>query len=212
MERYCPSAIMALSEQPPASTPQVPVSELDSVLAVQLTIAWAGETVGGVGGENRLGWWRTELTDPEAGGDFLARMLPRTHAWAAFGAVRDAARHVDEVARRRSGTPDAMWSLFHFGFALDERLDARLAELRRAGALPREALGATLPVADRFDRAAFTAWLGGLAPKVSTEVVPGGRRLRGRPSSPVEASRRLAAALVPFGPAYPLPFFSMASP
>jgi hypothetical protein len=105
-----------------------------------------------------------------------------------------------------------MWSLFHFGFALDERLDARLAELRRAGTPPREALGGALPVRERFDRTAFTAWLEGLAPKVSIEVVPGGRKLRGQPSSPVEASRKLAGALLPLGPAYPLPFFSMASP
>jgi hypothetical protein len=197
-------------------TPNEPIApatagdqELDAILAVQLAVAWAGETVGA---EGRLGWWRTELTDPEAGGDFLSRLLPRTHAWAAFGAVREAARRVDEAARRRCGTPDAMWSLFHFGFAWDERLDARLAELRQVGTPPREAMGAALAVWDRFDRATFTSWLEGLATKAATEVVPGGRKLRGRPASPVEAALKLAASLVPLGPAYPLPFFSMASP
>ena len=181
---------------------------LDAILAIQLAVAWAGETVGG---EDRLGWWRTELTDPEAGGDFLARMLPRTYAWAAFGAVREAARRVDEVARRRSGTPDAIWSLYHFGFAWDERLDARLSELRQTGKPPRELLGAAHAVKDRFDRPAFESWLEGLAPKVVVDLTPEGRRLRGRPASPAEAVRKLAASLVPLGPAYPLPFFSMAS-
>ena len=89
-------------------------AELDCVLGIQITIAWAGETISG---EERLAWWRTELTDPAAGGDFLSRLLPRSHAWAGLVAVREAARRVDEAKRRRIGTPDAIWSLFHFGFA-----------------------------------------------------------------------------------------------
>jgi len=52
-------------------------AELDAILSIQLTVAWAGKR------EGRLGWWRTELTDPEAGGDFFERLVPRSHAWAA---------------------------------------------------------------------------------------------------------------------------------
>jgi len=199
---------MASPDDTPISPAAAANEDLDAILAVQLTVAWAGETVGG---EERLGWWRTELTDPEGGGDFLARLLPRTHAWAAFGAAREAARRVDEAGRRRCGTPDAMWSLFHFGFAWDERLDARLSELRQTGTPPREAIGAAFAVGEPFDRAAFTSWLESLG-KVTTEVVPDGRKLRGQPTSPADAGRKLAAALLPLKQSYPLPFFSMSGP
>lgn len=187
------------SSPAPAST-----VDLDAVLAIQLNVAWAGETVAG---EDRLAWWRTELTDPDAGGDFLARLLPRTHVWAALGAVREAARRVDEAARHRVGTPDDLWTIFHFGFAWDERLDARLAELRRDGKPPRDAFGDALIVGDRFERTAFAAWLEGLARDAKTEVAPGGRKLAGRPTSPAFAAPKLARALMPIGPTYPLPFF-----
>ncbi len=185
------------------------MAELDAILAIQLTIAWAGEQVER---ERRLGWWRTDLTDPEAGGDFLARLVPRSHAWAALGAAREAARRVDEAARRRAGAPEAMWSLFHFGFATDETLAARLAVHRRSDATPGDALGKALGVTDRFDRAAFTAWLTPHGRDGTHEVVPGGRRLRARPSSMVECAQRLAVALMPLGPEYPLPFVPVTAP
>ena len=192
-------------ESPPITATD---ADLDRILAIQLTVASAGETVSG---EDRLGWWRTELTDPVAGGDFLSRLLPRTHAWAGLAAVREAARRVDEKARRRSGTPDALWSLFHFGFAFDERLDGRLAEHRRSAATPADVLAGALPTAARFDRAAFTSWLTALG-SCAVQVVPGGRRLRDPPTSRLEGARRLAAALAPLGAEYPLPFFSIGSP
>ena len=185
------------------------MAEVDAILAIQLTVAWAGERVDR---EGRLRWWRTELTDPDAGGDFLARLVPRSHAWAALGAAREAARRVDEAARRRAGAPEAMRSLFHFGFAADETLAARLAAHRRGDAPPRDAFGKALGVTDRFDRAEFTAWLTALARDGTHEVVPGGRRLRARPSSMVECARRLAAALVPLGPEYPLPYLAVTAP
>ncbi|MBK6463371.1 MAG: BREX-6 system BrxE protein [Myxococcales bacterium] len=197
---------MAAAEAPPTTATH---AELDAILAIQMTVAWAGELVAA---EERLAWWRTELTDPEAGGDFLARLLPRTHAWASLAAAREAARRVDEAARRRSGTPDALWSLFHFGFAWDERLEARLGELRQGEALPGEALKWPLPLTERFDRAAFVAWLEGLARETSFEVVPGGRKLSRAPASRLEGARRLAAALAPLGPDYSLPFFARETP
>ena len=187
-------------------TTPIPIPDLDALLALQLAVAWAGETVQG---EDRFGWWRTELTDPDAGGDFFARLLPRTHAWAALVAVREAARRVDEATRRRVGGADGLLTLFHFGFALDERLDTRLAELRRSGETPEKAFGAQLVVRERFDRAELLGWLEGLARGAKAEVVPGGRKLAGRPASHVEAAKRLAAALLPITPAYPLPFFPM---
>lgn len=197
---------MPARDATPVSPSPVSPADLDSILAIQITIAWAGETVAG---EERLGWWRTELTDPDAGGDFLARLLPRTHAWAALIAAREAARRVDEAARRRAGKPDALWSPFHFGFALDERLDARLGEHRGAGTPPSDVFGATPAMAGRFERAAFTAWLEGLSPATATEVVPGGRKLPGSPKGSVDAARKLARALLPLAAAYPLPCYSV---
>ncbi|MBI2395064.1 MAG: BREX-6 system BrxE protein [Deltaproteobacteria bacterium] len=94
----------------PLSPAAFSAADLNAILAVQLTVAWAGETVLG---EDRLAWWRTELTDPDAGGDFLSRLLPRTHAWAALAAVRDAASRVDEVGRRRVGHHDRLSRVKH---------------------------------------------------------------------------------------------------
>lgn len=105
-----------------------------------------------------------------------------------------------------------MWSLFHFGFAWDERLDARLAEHRQGNATPGDFVGPTSAITKRFERAAFSAWLEGLARETAAEIVPGGRKLRNTSHSKVEGARRLAAALMPFGPEYPLPFFLMGSP
>ncbi|MFI5298843.1 MAG: BREX-6 system BrxE protein [Polyangiales bacterium] len=183
----------------------ISVADLDAILAIQLTVAQAGEQVPA---EHRLGWWRTELTDPDAGGDFLKRLLPRTHAWAALAAVREAARRVDESARRRSGTPDAIWSLFRFGFACDEQLDARLAEHRRGDVPPERVFGVSAAFAKPFDRSAFDAWLGSLSRSANAELVPGGRRLHNAPASKLEGARRLAAALAPISAEYPMPFFA----
>jgi hypothetical protein len=45
---------------------------LDSILAMQLTVAWAGE---GRCSPARPGWWDTDLIDEAGGGDFFARLL-----------------------------------------------------------------------------------------------------------------------------------------
>jgi hypothetical protein len=59
--------------------------DLDQILAIQFSVAWAGES----GGDPpRLGWWQSDLIDAETGGDFFARLLPRTHAWAGLSLAR----------------------------------------------------------------------------------------------------------------------------
>lgn len=45
----------------------------DFILALQFTVAWAGE---GRSQPKRLGWWDTDLIDEAGGGDFLARLTP----------------------------------------------------------------------------------------------------------------------------------------
>lgn len=95
-----------------------PISDetLDAILALQLTVAWAGE---GRCTPRRLGWWDTDLIDEAGGGDLLARLLPKTHAWASLEAVREAARRTDAKARGRMADPDKMRSLHFLRFVAE---------------------------------------------------------------------------------------------
>jgi len=186
-----------------------PVSNavLDAVLSVQLLVSWAGESAGD---SPRLGWWRTDLVDPLGGGDLLARLCPKTHAWSGLEAAREAARRVDEKARGALAAPDDLRTLFFFGFEVDERLAERLADLKRSGRPPADALRLSQPGAT-FSREALIA---ALAPPgsrgVRFEVVPGGRRVLGpQPEVPDQLARNLTAALVPLADRYPLPFYRL---
>jgi len=187
---------------------QVSDEVLDAVLAVQLTIAWAGE---GRCSPPRLNWWGTDLVDESGGGDFLARLLPQTHAWAALEAVREAARQVDERARGKMAHPDSIRTLFFLGFEIDEQVGDRLAALKRQGRPLAESLPLPLRLTADFSPEAFVEALRGLqAGGAAFDVVPGGRQLKGeRPDAPEVLVRRLAAALVPLADHYPLPFFKL---
>lgn len=179
--------------------------ELDAILALQLTIAWAGE---GRCEPKRLGWWETDLIDLAGGGDLLARLLPRTHVWAALEATREVARRTDAKARGRMANPDKMRSLFFLGFELDEQLGDRLAVHKREAQPPAKALSLRVPLEAAFSREALSAALG--HGDAAFTVVPGGRKLKGaRPDSPADMATHLAAALVPFAESYPLPFYAL---
>lgn len=179
---------------------------LDAILALQLTIAWAGEARST---PPRLGWWDTDLVSEDGGGDLLARLAPRTHAWASLEAVREAARRVDAKARARLATPDRLRTLYFFGFELDEQLGDRLAELKRAGRPPAEALRLPTELGASFSADELAELLGARG-AASYETMPGGRKLRGaRPEAPEAMAERLAAALVPFAPEYPLPYYEL---
>jgi hypothetical protein len=184
----------------------IPASTLDTLLALQLTVAWAGE---GRCEPRRLGWWQTDLVDEAGGGDFLARLLPRTHAWASLEAVREAARRADDEARRSMATRDSVRTLFFLGFDLDERLAERLAAHKRSGKPPHEALSFPVSLVSTFSADALADAL--RVPGVETAayaVVPSGRQLKGAPpSAPELLVRNLAAALLPFPERYPLPFY-----
>jgi hypothetical protein len=188
--------------------PPLPNSTLDAILALQVTIAWAGE---GRCDPRRLGWWDTDLVDPTGGGDLLARLLPRTQAWASLAAARDAARRVDAEARRRMADPDRLRTLFFLGFELDEFLGDRLAALKRDGAAPGATLPVTIDLGAAFSPAGLEAAL--RVPEAHPcGVVPGGRHLKGAmPSSPELAVKNLAAALLPFPDHYPAPFYKVTS-
>ena len=166
---------------------------LDEVLAVQVTVAWAGE---GACQPPRLGWWRTDLVDAAGGDDLLSRLLPKTHAWASLEAVREAARRVDAKARASMSEPDKLRSLFFLGFELDEALTERLAEHKRSGVEPNNALPLGFDCASKFSREKLAKVLGPRGIKVECTVVPGGRQIKGKlPAEPELMVRYLAAAL-----------------
>jgi hypothetical protein len=185
----------------------VPPATLDSILALQLSVAWAGEARSQ---PPRLGWWQTDLVDDAGGADLLSRLVPRTHAWATLEAVREAARRVDERTRRRSGAPDRLLTLFQLGLELDEQLAERIAHHRRRGTAPTDALGSQLLVGPAFDRAGFEAFVRQSAPPPNVETVPEGRAISGSPPADhLARARMLVAALAPFTPEYPMPHFKL---
>lgn len=179
--------------------------DVDSILATQFMVAWAGE---GRCQPKRLGWWETDLIDPAGGGDLFARLLPQTHAWASLEATRETARRTDAKARSKMADSDRMRSLFFLGFEVDEQLADRLAALKRESKTPADGLPLVLPLTAEFSCDALTAAL--RHGDAAFTVVPGGRQLKGaRPESPVELITRLATALVPLAETYPLPFYKL---
>jgi hypothetical protein len=182
-------------------TPQ----QLDEVLALQLSVAWAGEAAGA---PRRLGWWETDLIDAEGGGDLFARLVPRTAAWAGFELARAAARRVEAAALSRMARRDAVWTLFHFGFDIDEQLDDRLAHHRRHRHEPARVFGPGLRAGGGWSAEDFAEWLKshGDAP---SELTPSGRLIHAKPAGATQAARLLASALVPFDRHYPLPFLEV---
>lgn len=181
--------------------------QIDEILALQLALAWAGESPEGP--HPRLGWWKTDLVDLEGGGDFWSRLLPRTHRWAGLDAARRAARLVDERLRRESARADDMRTLFHFGFELDEALDERLAHHKLEAHPPVEVLPLLQVTGAPLDRAALLAHLSQPGLDVTYKIVPpGGRQLKAQANEgPVFQARRFACAMLTEPPAaYPLPF------
>lgn len=175
---------------------------LDTILALQLTVAWAGEKAADPA---RLAWWDTDLTDQLAGGDLFSRLLPKTAAWAGLELARGAAQKADRTAREAQlARPDQVWTLFHFGFELDEALQDRFDYLKRHAGTPAHVFSRIWGVTDRWDPSAFEAFLKGLE-RAKVEDSPAGRHVKQLPQEPAMAAQVLAAALLPLGQEYPLP-------
>ena len=181
---------------------------LDELLTLQLLVAWAGE---GATDPPRLRWWRTSLCDELGGEDLFARLTPRTWKWAVLEAARVAAGAADAEMRSHAADHDRLVSLFHFGFAIDEQLEDRLAELKRHVPEPVEALPELAPIYSAWDPDAFRARLRALA-EVSTAPSSLGLRLEGEmPARPEVAARMLAAALAADSDRYPAPHWKVAA-
>jgi len=174
--------------------------DLDTLLALQLAVAWAGES-------DRLGWWRTTLLDPDTGLDVLDYDLGlHTPHWAAFQVARLAACQADRTARVQHAEPDQLCSLFHWGFTVDEQLEDRLRELKRESQPPQTALPLLAELTSQdWDPERTTQALAALgSPQV--RKTPTGRRIQPGPT-PRDTALALAAALVPLTPGqYPLVF------
>lgn len=182
----------------------MPASALDQILTAQLAVAWAGEG----GEEKRLNWWRSDLISEFGGEDLFRRLMPTTWQWALLQGAREAARRADAELRQRDHNPDRIVSLYSLGFALDERLDERLQELKQARRTPPAALPDLADViTPTWNRAHFADWVSGHG-DVETVAAPIGRRLKGEPAtSPDLLVRRLVAGLLPLADRYPLPHF-----
>jgi hypothetical protein len=177
---------------------------LDRILTLQLAIGWAGE---GKTDPPRLSWWRTSLNDEFGGEDLFKRLTPRTWRWAVLEAARAAARKVDAEARSQAADADQLVSLFRLGFELDEQVDDRLAELKRNGIDPAEALPELGKLVASWNADSFKTWLKGLG---VVDVSPSsiGRRLKGEPpDDPVATAQALTAAMMPIADRYPAPHY-----
>ncbi|MBZ0117679.1 MAG: BREX-6 system BrxE protein, partial [Sandaracinaceae bacterium] len=81
---------------------RLPGSDLDTILALQLTVAWAGERNAQ---PPRLPWWRTDILDEAGARDLLSRLTPRTQEWAALEAVRQGKSNCPSRSACREGGP-----------------------------------------------------------------------------------------------------------
>jgi hypothetical protein len=152
------------------------------------------------------------------GGDFLARLLPKTHAWAGLQVAREAARETDRLARRKYANPDAMRSLFFLGAELDNQLAERIYDLKSThcdqrnspAPLPEHVLpGLSVWTQRAFARGALQEFV---TNRLEFDVVPCGRRLKGNwPQSAVVGVKHLASALFtqPLQSTYPLAFYEV---
>lgn len=184
----------------------VQISEIDFILTAQIAIAWAGES----GEEPRLSWWRTDLVSEFGGEDLFKRLLPHSWRWAVLQGVREAARRHDANLRAKDHNPDRLLSLFNLGFELDERVEERLQDLKRAGGAPTEALPGLAEVLEPdWSQSSFTEWAKAQAhAKADYTAAPVGRRINNAPpSSPETMVSQLVTALLPLGDEYPLPHF-----
>ena len=184
----------------------LPDSTLDHVLTAQLAVAWAGEG----GDEPRLGWWRTFMVHEDGGRALFADLTPSTAAWVVFQGAREAARRTDAALRDRSHDPDHLYTLFRYGFEIDERLDERLLDHKRSGRDPLVALPDLGHLLDSpWSAATFADWIAGRG-TAATVATPAGRRLTGTMPTDLEGrTRNLVAALHPVSPSYPLPHYTV---
>ncbi len=115
---------------------------------------------------------------------------------------------MDADLRSRDHAPDRIVSLFRLGFGLDERVEERVQDLKRAGASPKDVLpGLAETMTEAWSRDAFLDWVQGHG-ESEWEATPAGRHIKGSiPTGLDQLVRRLVGGLTPLSDAYPLPHF-----
>jgi len=190
-------------------TERIPEDTLDSILALQIVVAWAGE---GACDPKRLDWWRTDLIDEYGGGDLFRRLLPKTHSWASLETVRQAAIALDRRKRSEMARPDHVCTLFFWGFSVDEQLAERLAFHKRNREQPRDILPIPVDIYQPFSQAEFKIAIEISNQKVEFKLVPSGREVLGEMLIALdERAKKLASALLPLpqDESYPMPFYRL---
>ena len=179
---------------------------LDRILALQVLVAWAGETPDGT---SRLNWWRTDMVDEGAGGYLLEELMPRTFRWASLEASLRAAVQADQQKRLDMAKPDAVRTLFFWGFGIDEQLADRLREHKHHQANPDDVLNLSMNVRETFSKDTFEAAVQ-RNPAPTYKVVPSGRQMtEPMPGGHDLCAAQLAAALLPLADSYPMPFYPL---
>lgn len=182
-------------------------SAIDLILALQITVAWAGE---GLCDPQRLDWWRTDVVDEDGGGDLFQRLFPKTHGWTSLEAVRQVAMQQDRRMRSGMAQPDQVRTIFFLGFDLDEQLADRLIVHKRNGEPPHDVLPLPMDLKRIFSEPDFKVALQVPGQEIKFQVSPSGREMGGEmPESPELWIRNLAAALLPLSDRYPMPFYRL---
>ncbi len=177
---------------------------LDRILELQFVVAWAGE---GRAQPPRQPWWRTNWIDEYGGYDLLARMAPRTAAWAQYELARKAARTVDARGLDKQADAENIRTLFHQGPALDMELAERLLEHKKSESNPVETLPGLGITQEDWDPETFATYLRGLGEPRNFVNEPFGKRLTGdAPDEPVTRTRTLAQGLLPLSDTFPRPY------
>jgi hypothetical protein len=181
----------------------IPPITIETILKLQLLVAWAGEAA-------RLGWWKTNLIDRYGGLDLFRRLAPRTGDISAWEQLRLAATAVDLERRRQQADPDRLITLFHLGHDVDEAIADHIRHIKVSAG----SMSALIPEdpdhpEEPWNGEGFVARLTPLG-AADVETTPTGRRIRTEiPVGHDVRAKRLAAALLPLAPQYPLPYFRL---
>ncbi len=131
-----------------------------------------------------------------------------------------AAIQQDRRKRLDMAKPDAVRTLFFWGFAVDEQLTERLAFHKQNGVNPFgfvksqkskvEVLPFSLDISQPFSQADFEEAISIPHQNVDFKVVPSGREIFGEMLQALdECAKKLAFALLPIVESYPMPFYRL---
>jgi hypothetical protein len=188
------------------NTTKIRISDesLDAIIALQMTIARAGEL-------ERLSWWNVDATDIRGGGDFFTRLVGESSGIAAIDTAIAGARHHEEKLLSHLPNKDRFVTLFHPDFELHLQLRERWNHLTRNTDTIAGYMASLMDHHSTFDRPALESLLKSF-PRPPFEISTIGLQIKGTPpGDPLVCMQQLAALLLPIRDKYPLPFYQNAS-